>query len=215
MTLTLFETIQRIVQQQLAGLATSAIGVVQDQQAHADAGDTGNYSCTVALRDSGIVLEQVPVATGRIGQVAIPAVGEMVLVEFVGGDLNAPVIVARLYSDGHRPPPSDDGQAVLHVPPGAEDADAVHVALSSADPRELTIALGSGVKLALRDDDPAVELDVGDGKAKLTIGQDGTVTLEAKALTLSSRNAVEVKGNDVSITAQGKLTLKGSTVNIN
>lgn len=214
MTLTLFETIQRIVQQQLAGLATSAIGTVQDQQPHAAAGNAGNYSCTVALRGSGIVLEQVPVATGRIGQVAIPAVGELVLVEFVGGDLNAPVVVGRLYSDGRRPPPSADGQAVLHVPPGAADSDAVHVQLSS-DPRELTLALGNGVRLALRDDDPAVELDIGDGKARLTIGQDGTVTLDAKAITLSSRGALDVKGNDVSITAQGQLTLKGSTVNIN
>jgi uncharacterized protein involved in type VI secretion and phage assembly len=215
-TLTLYETIQRLVQRELGRVRTAEVAIVQAQQPHSGAGDKENYSCTVALRDSGIVLKQVPVSSGRLGEVAIPAVGEAVLVQFLGGDVNAPVITGRLYSDGHRPPPSKDGQAVLHLPLDAGDDDAVHMELTSGDTRVLKLKLGKGLALTLQDDDPAVSVDVGDGKAKLTIAQDGTVTLEAQALTVKSKDKLDVKGQgDVSIQAQGQLTLKGSTVNIN
>jgi uncharacterized protein involved in type VI secretion and phage assembly len=185
------------------------LGVVQEQHPHAGEGDTDNYACTVALRNSGIVLKRVPVATPRIGTASIPAVGDLVLVQFVGGDVNAPVITGSLYNDEDRPPVSDDGKAVIHLPLGAADDEAVHVELVSGDARSLQITLGKSLKLALQDDDPVVSLDVGDGKAKLTIASDGATSVEAKG-------ALSVKGDaDISVEAGGKLTLKGSTVEIN
>ena len=51
------------------------------------------------------------------------------LVQFVAGDVNAPVIVGRLYNDEDRPPENEDGKAVLHLPLGAADDDAVHLEL--------------------------------------------------------------------------------------
>ena len=54
------------------------------------------------LRDSGLELKRVPVATQRIGLAAIPNVDDLVLVAFVGGDLQRPVIVGRLYNDVDR-----------------------------------------------------------------------------------------------------------------
>lgn len=208
MTLTLFESIRRVVQHELGRVRSAELAVVQEQHPHASDSDTDNYACTVALRNSGLVLKQVPVATDRIGAVAIPAVGDLVLVQFIGGDVNAPVIVARLYNDEDRPPVSEDGQAILHLPLGAEDADAFHAEIRSGDARELVLRLGTGLVVSLRDDDPAIEVDVAEGKAKLSIGQDGAITLE------SSGN-VSFKGTEIAIEASGQLTLKGATVNIN
>ena len=206
---TLLESIQAIVRDELSRVRTAELAMVQKLHPHADGGDKDNYACTVALRDSGIVLSHVPVATGRIGTVSIPAVGELVLVQFLGGNVNAPVITGRLYNDEDRPPVSDDGKAVVHLPLAAADDEAVHIELVSGDARSLSITLGKSLKLALQDDDPVVSLDVADGKAKLTIGSDGAASLTAKG-------AVSVKGDaDVAIEAGGKLTLKGSTVEIN
>jgi len=202
-TLTLFESIQKIVQDELRSVRTAELAVVQEQHPS----DPDNYACTVVLRDSGIVLSHVPVATSRIGAVAIPAVGELVLVQFVSGDINAPIIVGRLYNDEDRPPENEDGQAVLHLPLGAADGDAVHVELKSGAARELTIKLGKGLTVALRDDDPVVEIDA-DGKAKVTIERDGKVGVK-------SNGKLELKATEITIEAQGKLTLKGATVNIN
>ena len=203
MTQTLFESIQKIVQDELQSIRTAELGIVQEQ--HPSGPD--NYACTVVLRDSKIVLSHVPVATSRIGVVAIPAVGELVLVQFVGGDINAPIIVGRLYNDEDRPPENEDGRAVLHLPLGAGDDDAVHVELKSGDARELTLKLGKGLMVALRDDDPVVEIDA-DGKAKVTIERDGKVAVK-------SNGKLELKATEITIEAQGKLTLKGATVNIN
>jgi hypothetical protein len=66
----------------------------------------------------------------------------------------------------------------VHLPLDAEDADAVHAELLSGDARAFTLALGEGLKLALRDDDPSVELLVGDQKASLAIAQSGALTLD-------------------------------------
>jgi phage baseplate assembly protein gpV len=208
MTLTLYETIQRIVQEELGRVRTAELAVVQEQHPHADGSDKDNYACTVRLRDSGIVLGQVPIATSRIGNVSIPAVGELVLVQFVGGDINAPIITGRLYNDEDRPPVNEDGQAITHLPLGAEDGDAVHIELHSGDRRELVFKLGSGIEVNVRDDDPVVELKVDGDKAALRIDRDGAVALE-------SQGNVELKGNEISIEAQSQLNLKGGTVNIN
>lgn len=215
MTLTLYETIRRIVQEELRQVRTAELAIVQEQHPHASDSDSDNYACTVQLRDSGIVLRQVPVATQRIGSVSIPAVGELVLVQFVGGDINAPIITGRLYNDEDRPPVNDDGQAILHLPLGAGDSDAVHVELHSGDTRELVVTLGGGISITIRDDDPVVELTVDGGSATLTIDRDGAVTLESQGDIALKGGNVSVEGNEVTITAQGKLTLKGQMINLN
>jgi phage baseplate assembly protein gpV len=207
-TLTLLESIQRVVRSELGRVRTAELGVVQETHPHAEDSDMDNYACTVALRNTGLVLKQVPVATPRIGAVSIPAPGELVLVQFLGGDLNAPVITGRLYNDEDRPPVSAEGEAILHLPLAAADDEAVHVELRHGDVRELVLKLGAGFSLSMRDDDPTIELDVGGGKLTLTIAQDG-------ATTVKSQGAVELKGTDVTVDASGKLVLKGSTVEIN
>jgi phage baseplate assembly protein gpV len=207
-THSLFETIQRIVQQELAQIRTAEVGIVREQFPHAADGDADNYACSVELRNSGLALKRVPVATPQIGQVAIPAVGDLVLVQFIGGDIQAPVITGRLYSDEARPPVNDDGRSVLHLPLGAQDDDAVHVELQSGDTRQIELRLGKTLKIDLADDDPVLAIDVDGGKAKVTIGRDGAVTIE-------SQGDLAFKGGQINVEAQGKLTLKGATVDIN
>jgi uncharacterized protein involved in type VI secretion and phage assembly len=206
-TPTLYSTIQRIVQNELGRVRTAEIAVVQEQHPHASESDKDNYACTVKLRATDIVLKKVPIATQRIGSVSIPAVGELVLVQFVGGDINAPIITGRLYNDEDRPPVNDDSQAIVHLPLGASDSSAVHLELLSGDTREIVIKLGTGLALNMRDDDPVIELTVDGGKATLQIDRDGAVKVE-------SQGDLEIKGNQIKIEAQGQFSLKGGTVKI-
>ena len=208
MTPTLFETVRRIAQEELRQIRTAELAVVKDQRAHESASDNDNYACDVELRNSGLALKQVPVATGQVGAVNIPAVGDLVLVQFIGGDINAPVITGRFYNDQDRPPVNADGQWVLHLPLGAGASDAVDIQLQSGDARTIQLKLGDGLSIQLQDDDPAVKIEVDGGKAKLTIAKDGAVTLE-------SQGDINVKGNQITIEAQGQLNLKGATVNLN
>lgn len=206
---TLFDTIRRIVKEEVSILRTTELAVVEEQHPHADDSDKDNYACTVALRDSGIVLKQVPVATQRIGTASIPAVGELVLVQFIGGDINAPVITGRLYNDEDRPPVNDDNQGIMHLPLDAEDSDAVHMELLSGDSRELVFKLGDGLELSLKDDDPVVEIKVDGGKGTIKIERDGKLTFE-------SQSDINMTGSsNINIEASGELNLKGSVVNLN
>lgn len=215
MTLTLFDTVRRIVREELGQVRTAELALVEEQHPHAGEVDHDNYACTVRLRDSGLVLRKVPVATQRIGTVSIPAVGEMVLVQFVGGDLNAPIITGRLYNDEDRPPVNDDGQGVLHLPLGAAESDAVHLELTSGGTRQIVLRLGKGLSLTLQDDDPVVELAVDGGKAKLTIGRDGAVTLDSQGDLKVKGGDVQLEGSSITVKASGELNLKGSKVNLN
>lgn len=209
MTYSLFDTIRRIVREELGQIRTAELAVVEEQHPHADDSDKDNYACTVALRDSGIVLKQVPVATQRIGIASIPAVGELVLVQFIGGDINAPIITGRLYNDEDRPPVNDDKQGIMHLPLGAEDSDAVHMELLSGDSRELVFKLGDGLELSLKDDDPVVEIKVDGGKGTIKIERDGKLTFE-------SQSDINMTGSsNINIEASGELNLKGSVVNLN
>lgn len=209
MSNSLFETIRNIVQQEIKQLRLGELGVVQEQHAHESDSDQNNYGCTVALRDSQIVLKKVPVATGRLGVTAIPDVGDLVLVQFLNGNINAPVIVGSFYNDEDRPPVSASGQAVLQLPKNGSEGEGVHVKASSEDESSLTLNIGGSVIVNLKDDDPAVEIDVGDGSGVITIDSDGTVNI-------ASATELNVKSDaDMNIEAGGTLNLKGSVVNIN
>ncbi len=204
MTYSLLETLRRIVREEMAALRTAELAVVQDIHPHASDSDTDNYACTVALRDTGLVLARVPLLTSRAGFACVPAVGHLVLVQFVGGNINAPVITGSLYNDEERPPVNDDGKAVMQLPLG--DSSGVHVEVESIAMRRILVRVGDALEVELKDDDPVVKLDVG-GKALVQIDSDGAVTLE-------SSGDIGMKGNGVSIEAQSELKLKGAQVNV-
>ena len=209
MSTTLFDTIRSIVRQEIKQLRLGDLAVVQEQHAHAAESDKDNYSCTVVLRDSSVVLKKVPVATSRLGLVAIPDVDDLVLVQFLHGDINAPIIVASLYNDEDRPPVNDAGQVVLNLPKSASAGEGVHVAASSLNASSLKINIGGTVTVNLQDDDPAVEISVADGGAMIKIDKDGSINIE-------SQDKITMKSDaDMTIEAAGQLNLKGSVVNIN
>lgn len=199
----LYDTLRKIVQQEMARHRSAELAVVQEVHPC----DPDNYACTVVLRDTDMVLKQVPLATVRKGVAFVPDVGDLVLVQFIGGQLNAPVITGSLYNDEDRPPKNAEKQAVLELPVG--DTDGVRIEVNSDSAKSIVVTIGSALKMTLIDDDPVVSLDVGDGSAKLSIARDGSVKLE-------SGNALEIKaGADIKIEASGQLNLKGSVINLN
>ena len=209
MSTNLFDTIRSIVRQELTQLRLGELALVQEQHPHAADSDKDNYSCTVVLRDSGIVLKQVPVATGRLGIAAIPDIGDLVLVQFLGGNINAPIIVGSLYNDEDRPPLNGDGKVVLQLPKSSTEGEGVFVAAGSVDESSIKINVGGTVVVQLQDDDPAVTISIGDGSGLVQIDQDGTITIK-------SQSALNLKSDaDINIEASGTMNLKGSIINLN
>ncbi|HEU0222820.1 MAG TPA: phage baseplate assembly protein V [Paracoccaceae bacterium] len=210
-----FADIRRIIREELRALRLAELGVVQEIHPHADAGDDDNHACTVRLRDTGLVLARVPVATPRKGLAAIPDVGDLVLVQFVGGEANAPIIIGSLYNDADRPPPNAEGEVVLVLPVDAAEGEGVQVKLASAGESSATLTLGSSLKIALKDDDPVVEIDVGDGSATLKIESDGTLTITSGRAINIEGGEISLKGTTIKAEADGEITLKGAIINLN
>lgn len=110
---------QQIAAREAEKIYTTELGVVTAIFPHAGESDRDNYQCSVKLKNrkdaggSDFELRKVPVATGHIGLANIPNVGDLVLVSFIGGDINAPVIIGRLYNDEDKPPVNDKEQVVL------------------------------------------------------------------------------------------------------
>lgn len=207
MSVALLDTMRRVVREELARLRTTELAVVTEAHPHAAESDNDNFACSVQLRDTGIVLKHVPVATHRLGAASLPVAGELVLVQFVGGAVDAPIIIGSLYNDEDRPPLNADGKAVLHLPLGAGDSDAAHIEISANGTRALKVSMGSTV-VTVQDDDPAILIDA---------GGNGTITIDANgAIKVESSGDIELKaGGNMKVEAGGQLTLKGATVNIN
>ena len=73
------------------------------------------------LRDSGLELKKVPVVTQRIGTVAIPNPDDLVMLQYIAGDIHSAFVTGRVYNDGDRPPPGKPHEFV-YVSPDAEES---------------------------------------------------------------------------------------------
>jgi uncharacterized protein involved in type VI secretion and phage assembly len=202
-TFELLSVIQAIVREEIAARRFAEIGVVTEVFPHADDGDKHNYECSLKLRDSGLELAHVPVATQRIGLAAIPNVDDLVLVTFIGGDLHAPVIVGRLYNDVDRPPVAKERECVYVSPDAAESG-----------VRRLYLELPNGNTLTVDDDKALLDM----GATKVTINHAGAVTIEAQGdisfeaggkLALKAQSDVTVEGQAVTVKAQTSAQLEG------
>ena len=110
---------KKVAEREVQKSYTLELGEVTSVFPHASESDTDNYQCSVRLKNkkqadgSAFELRKVPVVTPYIGLANIPNVGDLVVVSFIAGDLNAPVILGRLYNDDDLPPENDTGQVVL------------------------------------------------------------------------------------------------------
>lgn len=168
-------------------LRFAEVGVVTGLHSHENENDKNNYECTVQLRDSGLILQNVAVATQRIGSVAIPNVNDLVLLAFINGNVNAPVIVGRLYNDGDRPPVAKAHELVYVSPDAAE-----------SEIRRMFFEFPNGNKILLDDDKFVLEA----GATKVTVNNGGDVCLE-----VGGKTSIQAEG-DVTIGAKGNIELK-------
>src|SRR6266567_3506462 len=96
------------------------IGVVTSIFPHSNQHDKDNYECNVKLKNKDLELRRVPLATQGMGMTYAPRVNDLVLVGFVEGDVNSPIVLGRLYNDEDRPPLNRDGELVF-IPPYRKD----------------------------------------------------------------------------------------------
>jgi phage baseplate assembly protein gpV len=215
----LFDSVTRIARHEASARPAVAIGVVRD--VFDGSGSPPDHAVTVELRESGLVLPEVPVAVGALGTAATPEPGELVVVVFADGDVHAPVVVGRLYHADLAPPDHGPGDVVLRLPAGSSSP-TFQAVLRGADPK-LTINLGEDVQLEA--DDATVHLKVGDAEAKLEsagggraeiIVGDATITLTGRGdMELKTTGKITLQGADVVLKGDSSVTISAPQVKVN
>jgi len=173
-----------------------------------------DYACTVKLRETGLVLPKVPIATSVIGHVGLPVENDLVIVLFMNGDLHAPVVVGRLYSEQVDPPAHQPGEVVIALPGHEPDPDR-QLLITATTPddgsRQLNISLGGDVEVEVAISDDGVMLRTPD--ASLSIRQAGSTDARIEMKAGDARVTLSQSG-DLSVEASGKLTLKAREIDI-
>ena len=239
--MSIVSTLQEIVRGEMRRLRVTELGLVDAVYPHGDAGDRDNYGCDVKLKNSGLLLKRVPVATGHIGTAAIPNVGDLVLVVFDKGDVNQPIVVGRLYDEKGRPPLNHPDEVIFRLPLAAADDQTIKAAIrnhaGAAPPREMVIEMPPKITVRITDgtvratagktemrldqpDGSGGTVTVFAGRTKITLDQDGDVTVEAAgAMSFKATGALTLEGQSVKLKGQTtaeveagtEATLRGST----
>jgi uncharacterized protein involved in type VI secretion and phage assembly len=229
MSSNIVEVIRNIAQMEIKKIHTTELGIVTSVFPHASDTDKDNYECNIRLKDKGVELRKVPVATQQIGFVNILHTGDLVLVSFISGNINSPIIVGRLYNETDRPPTSEQ-EEIVYKPPYTKDTSL----------RRLNIVLPEGtVNVEFHDDMISVVVgkssitatDTGEiqiksegVQKKISIIADGDVSIEAQNISIKSRmettiesgTGMAIKSDSLAnIESTGPMTLKGAIININ
>lgn len=197
----LVDTIRAIVRDELRRVRAPELGVVTEVFTRDAEGNKSNHQVSLRLPESDVELKRVPVLVGRLGLSALPQVGDLMLVAFVGGDLNGPVAIGCLYDSQAHPPVAKEHEVVYQPPdPGESGVRRLHVELSN----------GSAVTL----DDDAVEITA--GGTTVSVKRDGDVVIKgAGKVRLESQGDLELDAQGaVSVSAQSTLTLKAVSISV-
>jgi hypothetical protein len=182
----IIEVIRRIAESEVRKMHIAELGVVTSVFPHSDDSDKDNYECSIKLKDKEVELRKVPVATQHIGLANILHVGDLVLVSFVNGDINSPIIIGRLYNDEDRPPISKE-EEIIYKPPYSKNTQL----------KRLNIVLPeSTVTIDIHDD----RLSVIVGKSSITANSAGEIVVRSTKNTDSGEgSSITLDDNGISI----------------
>lgn len=228
----LLSLLRALIRHEIAARPDSALAVVDAVRHKTSDADPANYDCDVHLRGRDQArFRYVPICTGHLGSVTPPREGDLVLLAFVGGDPQRPLIIGRLHNDNLRAPDFGPEEMRSLLPPDAAEDQRIDLRASAADGRRVEVLLPDAVRLIISDGRIALEqgprtciLDQDDGSASLSaegarlrLGDDGSVQIDGDAdLTLKlSGNATIEAGGNLELKAGGSVSVNGAKIDLN
>ncbi|NEP78490.1 MAG: hypothetical protein F6K39_10050 [Okeania sp. SIO3B3] len=219
---------QKVAQQEARKIYTTELGIVTAVFPHTSESDKQNYQCSIKLKNQKLPngkdfeLRQVPVMTPHIGLANIPNVGDLVLVTFVGGNINAPVIIGRLYNDKDLPPVNKEKEFLLqhNQKEGGKlkiDEKGVVTITSKNEKNEITV---NDEKIMAANEKCSITLEGGDAtvkneKCSVTLaGGDATVKNEKCQVSLSGGSVTIDNGTCKIKVESGGITIDAASSNV-
>lgn len=206
---------QQVAEQEIRKIYTTELGIVTAIFPHAAEDDKDNYQCSIKLKNkkqpdgSDFELRKVPITTPHLGMANIPNVGDLVLVTFISGNINAPVIIGRLHNDADQPPVNKEKEFLLqnNLKEGGSfkiDAEGV-ITITSKD--EKSIATVKDKQISLTNEKCSLTLEEGDMTIK---NEQCTVTLKGSDITIDNGTCkIAIAGGGITIdAASNNVTIK-------
>ena len=212
----LIATLRAIIREELTRHRGPELGIVTTVFPKDSDGSANNHQVNVRLRSSSVELQRAPVAVGRPGLSLLPREGDLVVVAFLNGDINTPVVIGSVYDNELRPPTAGPLD-VVYQPPDDEDSGVrrFHLELPGGnlitiDDEKLHIESGGTAVTITRDGDIALK-----SAAKVTIESQGDIVFDAGGnLQLSAKQNVTVKGISATVEGQAEAKLKAPQVSL-
>jgi phage baseplate assembly protein gpV len=203
---------QKVAQQEARKIYTNELGIVTAVFPHASDSDKDNYQCSVKLKNKkqpdgkDFELRKVPVMTAHLGLVNIPNVGDLVLVTFISGDINAPIIIGRLYNDEDQPPVNQEKEFLLQH--NLEGGGSLKI-----DEKGIVTVTSKNEKNILTVEEE--KITAATDKSSLTLAE-GDITIKNEQCTLElSGSNIKIDNGTCKITIEGGgITLDAASSNV-
>ncbi len=191
--------LRAIVREELTHHRCPELGIVTE--VFPGDGNENNHEVSVRLRATGVELKHAAVSVGRLGISMLPEVGDLVLLAFVAGDINVPVVIGSIY-DNEKQAPKAGPLETIYKPFGDQDSSI----------RRLHVELASGSTLTMGDD----KLQIESGGTKVVIENDGDVTVKsAAAVSIESSGDITLDaGGNLQLAAKQSVTIKGQSTTV-
>jgi hypothetical protein len=200
------EIIRRVVLEELARNRGSLLGVVTTVYPHEAEDDENNYEANVRLKHEDLELRRVPIAIGHVGVAAPPRAGDLVLVQFLNGDSNQPLVTGRFYHADERPPLHKEDEILFEqrVPDGTLN----HLRFAA----DGSIFLQRDVTKPEDNSEARTSVKVEtEGNVEVKVGEKITVrlTLDDNIQVVADGLPITVDCEDMTVTAANKMTVEG------
>ena len=174
-----------------------------------DSSGDDSHTASVQLKDSGLALRNLPVASWATGLACLPRVGDVVLVLFPRGSLVSGIVFGQVYSDERRPPKFTKDEIALVWPEAREDRAVIR--LDGTDDPKIHMGAGGDGEVSIEMKKGEIRVAASGVVLRLSYGgdSDGIVALEAGGTKIELK-----QDGDLTVTAAGKLTLRGAQISI-
>lgn len=202
----ILEIVRQVAEQETTRQRGCVLGVVSSVFAHTDKNDDNNYEVNVKLKHQDLELHRVPVAVAHVGVAAPPRVGDLVLVHFLDGDLNQPVITGRFYHAKERPPLHKENEVLFEQ--RLEDGSLNHLRFTE----DGTIYLQRAVDKP-EDNSKAkttIRIDGSSGDLLIQVGDNMKMEMKSDKLTITGN--VEINGDLKVSDGSNSTTISGNKV---
>ena len=217
------EIIRRVVLEELARYRGSLLGVVTTVYPHGAEDDENNYEANVRLKHEDLELRRVPIAIGHVGIAAPPRAGDLVLVQFLNGDSNQPLVTGRFYHADERPPLHKEDEILLEhrVADGTlnhlrfADDGSIFLQRDVTKPEDNSEAKasikvdGASGDIEIKAADTIVILMKNDGEIQVT-AEDKPISVTASKMTIDGD--VDINGDLKVASSSGSTTISGHEI---